>query len=187
MPSHPICLSSPLRNERQEVMSVNGRAETMNTLDWVKARGRIISVAFFVGLAVGGGAVEGYHLVHDKTTAEVFSRRLRCEEIASQYVKKESSDTELLRVELVGYSAASNSCVAYLTDWNQLFPTHTDREWRVMDLLSGEVFYSESCRQEQGYTGVWCGDGNNMRFDRRGEAAFRQALNGQAIDVDKIN
>jgi hypothetical protein len=160
----------------------------MKTFDWVKAQGRITSVAFFVGLAVGGGAVEGYHLVHDKTTAEVFSRRLRCDELASQYVRKESSDTELLRVGLVGYSAASNSCLAYLTDWDQLSPTHTDQEWRVMDLLSGEVFYSESCREERvnGLERDWCGNGRDMKLGRRGEAAFRQAVNGQEIDVEKI-
>jgi hypothetical protein len=145
-------------------------------------------VIFLVGVAVGGGAVEGYHVAHDKTTAEIFSRRLRCDEVANEYVKKESSDTEFLRLELVGYNIASNSCVAYLTDGNQLFPDHTDREWRVMDLLSREVFYSESCRLEQinALERDWCGNGRDMKLGRRGEAAFRQAMNGQEIDVEKI-
>ena len=143
----------------------------------------------FVGLALGGGAVEGYHLVHEKSTAEIFSRRLRCDELASQYAKKESTDTESMRVELVGYSAVSNSCVAYLTTWDELFPKHTYQGWRVMDLLSGEVFYKEACRLEDGRRSrvePWCGDGNDIRFGRRSEAAFRQVMEGQTVDVGKI-
>jgi hypothetical protein len=157
-------------------------------MDTIRRRGWISSaVVFFVGLAVGGGAVESYHVVHDKTTAEVFSRRLRCDELANEFVKKESSDTESVSLELMGYSTASNSCVGYLTDGNQRFPNHIEREWRVVDLLSHEVFYSDWCRVEKADPErYWCGDGRDMTLGRRGEAAFRQAMNGQEIDVEKI-
>jgi hypothetical protein len=158
-------------------------------MDAVTRRRWITSVAiFFVGLAMGGGVVEGYHVAHDKTTAEVFSRRLRCDEVASQYEKRKSNDTDTVHLEMVGYSAASNSCVGYFTGWSQIVPTDTSREWRVVDVLSGEVFYEDNCRLEQshGLERDWCGNGRDMKLGRRGEAAFRQAINGQEIDVEKI-
>lgn len=82
---------------------------------------------------------------------------------------------------MAGYSTASNSCVAYFAVWDQLSPTYTRREWRVVDMLSGETFYTDECQEERN-----CGGGNDMTFGRRGEAAFHQAMNGREIDVGKL-
>jgi hypothetical protein len=98
----------------------------------------IAALMFFVGLAVGAGGVGGYHQFHEKRTAEVFSRRLRCNELANQYARKESNDPQSVSVEMAGYSEVSNSCVAYLWILEQISPQYTVHEWRVMDLLSGE-------------------------------------------------
>lgn len=82
---------------------------------------------------------------------------------------------------MVGYSLVSNSCVAYFTLLDQPSPRFTDREWRVMDLLSGEVLYTEHCREERD-----CGDGNDMKFTKRSEVAFQQAVKGQEVNFRKV-
>lgn len=136
---------------------------------------------FFVGLAVGGGGVFAYHHFHERRAAEVFSRRLRCNTVANQCARKDSNDVRSVSVEMVGYSAVSNSCVAYFQVWDQTSPRSTVREWRVMDLLSGEVFYTGACQEERN-----CGDGNDMKLGRRGEVAFQQAVNGEEVNVSKL-
>lgn len=148
----------------------------MTKRGWITA-----ALMLFVGLAIGAGGVQTYQRVHEQRTAEVFSRRLRCNELANQYVRKESNDTQSVSLEMVGYSAVSNSCVAYFQIWNQLSPRYTVREWRVMNLLSGEQLNTDNCREERD-----CGGGNDMRFDRRSKAAFDQAVNGQKVDVWKV-
>ena len=136
---------------------------------------------FFVGLAVGAGGFGGYQQFHEKRTAEVFSRRLRCNELANQYARKESNDAQSVSVEIVGYSGVSNSCVAYFQVWEQLSKEYTDREWRVMNLLSGEVLYTDHCREERD-----CGDGNDMKFGRRSEVAFQQTVKGEDVNLSKL-
>jgi len=134
------------------------------------------AITLFVGLAVGGGIVEGYHRLHDKRTAEVFSRRLRCNEIANQYAKKESSDTRSVSVELAGYSEASNSCVAYLKIWEQIGPSYSNLEWRVLDVLSHEERYYGHCTFERD-----CGSGKDIKFDEESEAAFQRAISDKEV------
>jgi hypothetical protein len=104
-------------------------------LGWITA-----ASTFFVGLAVGAGGVQSYQRFHEKATAEVFSRRLHCNELANQYARKETNDTQSADVEIVGYAAVSNSCVAYFQLWERISQGYTVREWLVMDLLSSEVF-----------------------------------------------
>ena len=139
------------------------------------------ALAFFVGLAVGAGGVQSYHQFREKRTAEVFSRRLRCSGLANQYARKESNDTQWVGVQMVGYSAVSNSCVAYVHVWDRISSGYTVREWRVIDVLSGEVLYTAQCQEERD-----CGNGSDMAFSRRSEVAFHQAINGQQVDVRKV-
>ncbi|MGB7758538.1 MAG: hypothetical protein WBL61_01845 [Bryobacteraceae bacterium] len=139
-------------------------------------------MTFIVGLAVGALGVRGYQRLHEKRTAEVFSWRLRCSELANQYARNESNDTQSVGVEAVAYSGASNSCVASFKIWEQISSRDTVQEWRVMDLLSAGRLYTAYCRKE-----LDCGGGNDVKLDRRSEAAFRQAVKGQEIDVGKIN
>jgi hypothetical protein len=136
---------------------------------------------FFVGLAVGAGGVLSHQRFYEKKTAEVFSRRLRCYELANQYARKESNATQSVSVEMVGYRAVSNSCVAYFHVWEQISSRSSVQEWQVMDLLSGERLYTDQCREDRD-----CGGGNDMKFDRRSEVALHQAVNGQEVDVGKV-
>src|SRR5258708_6375213 len=108
-------------------------------------RGLFAALMFFAGLAVGAGTLLSYQRFHDKRTAEAekrtaeaFSRRLRCNELANQYARNESDDTTLVHVEMMGYSTISNSCVAYFQLWRNPTPRTTVLEWLVLDLLSGE-------------------------------------------------
>jgi hypothetical protein len=136
---------------------------------------------FFVGLTVGAGGVQTYQRFHERATAEAFSRRLHCNQLANQYAKKESNDTQSASVEIVGYTTVSNSCVAYLKVWEQASSRYSVQEWRVVDLLSGERLYTNWCREERD-----CGNGKDLTFDRRSEAAFHQAVSGQVVDVEKV-
>lgn len=121
-----------------------------------------------------------YHQVRERRAAEVFSRRLRCNELANQYAGRESNDMQSVNAEMVGYSAVSNSCVAYFQFWEQISSHYTVREWRVVDLLSGERLYTDQCREERD-----CGEGNDVRFGRRSEAAFQQAVKGEEVNVGR--
>lgn len=144
--------------------------------DWTSA-----ALMFFVGLAVGAGVVAGYRPLHQGRSGEVFSRRLRCSELANQYAKSESNDARSVSAETVGYSEASNSCVAYFTILETVSPQYDVQEWRVMDLLSGERLHSDNCRSDRD-----CGDGNDMKFGRRSEVAFQQAVKGEQVDVSRV-
>jgi hypothetical protein len=139
------------------------------------------ALAFLIGLAVGAGGVQSCQRFHEKATAGVFSRRLHCKELANQYARKESNDKQSVSVETVGYAAAPNSCVAYFQIWEWISPQYTVQKWLVMDVFSGEQLYTDQCREERD-----CGGGKDLTLDRRGEAAFRQAVNGQVVAVEKV-
>ena len=143
---------------------------------WITA-----ALAFFVGLAVGAAGVQTYQRFHEKATAEVFSRRLHCNELASQYARKESNDAQSVSVEVVGYAAVSNSCVAYSQLWEQISQRYTVREWLVMDLLSGERLYTDQCREERD-----CGGGKDLTLGRKSDAAFQQAVNDLVVAVENV-
>jgi hypothetical protein len=150
--------------------------------DWI-----IAMVVFLVGLTVGGEGVGGYYRFHEKRTAEVFSRRFQCNGLASRYTKKESSDTQAVYPQMVGYSTVSNSCVAYFQVREYYGPRAKFREWRVIDLLSDEELYTGECDDgSPPYADVECGNGNNVMFSRRSEVAFHQAISGKKINVDRV-
>jgi hypothetical protein len=135
--------------------------------------------AFFVGVAVGAGAVESYHRIRENRTAELFSRRLRCNELANKYAEKESTDEQSVGVEQVEYSAASNSCVGYF------FAFHTGplsyERWRVINLLSDEELYRGECREDRD-----CGNGKDMSLRKEAQLAFRQAVKGEEVNVKNL-
>jgi hypothetical protein len=143
---------------------------------WIKG-----ILMLIVGLAVGVAGSETYRRFHEKGTGEIFSRRLRCNELAKQYEGQESNEKRAVRTELVDYSATSNSCIAYFTSFEQLSSDHTIREWKVVDLLSGKQFYTGDCRIQTN-----CGGGKDIMLDRESKAALHQAIMGQDVDVGAV-
>jgi len=150
-----------------------------------------ITTAFLLGLVLGAGTVQSFHGFRPSTSAEVFSRRLRCKDLANQYATKEESDNsqsvipKSVSLEIVEYSSASNSCLAYFQTWDQFSRQISSkvltRGWKIVDLLSNEVLYSEECHLEGD-----CGSGNNFTLTRRSEFAFHQLVNGKQVDVSKV-
>ena len=134
-------------------------------------------------LGLGAGFASGWYYPRSRaaTSGELFSRRARCHEIAAQYEKAKSNDTDGVIVESVGYAPVSNTCVANVTDMQRLSSTYTSETWSVVDLLSSEVLYSGWCREEKN-----CGDGRNFELMGKSEAAFKQALAGRKVDVSKV-
>ncbi len=80
---------------------------------------------------------------------------------------------------MVGYSTASNSCVAYFHIWNHIAANYQVQEWQVMDVLSGEMHNYETCTVQSGE----CGRGNDTKFGEESRVAFQQALTGQKAQV----
>jgi hypothetical protein len=137
------------------------------------------ALAFFVGLAVGAGAVQSYQRIRENRTAELFSRRVRCNELANKYAERESADNQSVRVKQVAYSAASNSCVGYFSAFQQIGLSY--EWWRVIDLLTDEELYGGTCREDRD-----CGNGKNMALMKQAELAFRQAVKGEEVNVKKL-
>jgi hypothetical protein len=96
----------------------------------------------FIGLAVGGGGVAGYHRIRE----DLFDWQFRCVDMATRYAREQSPDPDRQSVELekAGYSRGFNSCVGYFQSTTFL-PKEVGHQWWVTDLLSREIFYSDMC------------------------------------------
>ncbi|MFY9700774.1 MAG: hypothetical protein WAK02_01370 [Terriglobales bacterium] len=145
---------------------------------YLSRRSRIAGALIFIaGLAIGGGGVQSYHRFHEKRTAEVFSRRLRCKELADQYEKKESSTLVLVNIGRVDYSLVSNSCVVSVHEL-RADGKEPAQIIEIVDPLSGEQLYSD--RKNPGNADEL------MQQWHKERVAFDQAVNGQEVNVRNV-
>jgi hypothetical protein len=135
----------------------------------------LLAASCLIGVILGAGVVKWYDSASQAKSRYMFGQRVRCRELADQYAKRESSDMQSVSVEMVGYSVASNSCVAYFHTWNHIAADYEVQEWQVMDVLSGEMHNYEACTVQTGE----CGHGNDTKFGEKSKAAFQQAITGR--------
>jgi hypothetical protein len=121
----------------------------------------VAGLAFLAGLAIGAGVVQRYQRTRENRTAELFSRRLRCNELANKYAERESTDTQSVSIKQVEYSAPYNSCVGYFWAFEQVEPLSYER-WQVIDLLSDKELYGGRCRVDRN-----CGNGEDMALTEK--------------------
>lgn len=69
-----------------------------------------------------------------------FDRKIRCQQVAQQQQREQSSDYDYLQYEDIGYSTKRNSCVASVTAFRGSLEMYL-----VEDLLSRTTLWSESC------------------------------------------
>ncbi len=145
---------------------------------YLSRRSRITAALIFLaGFVVGGGGVQSYHRFHEKRTAEVFSRRLHCKELADQYEKQESSTLVLVHIARVDYSLASNSCVVSVHEL-RADGKEPAEVIEIVDPLSGESLYLDSKAP---------GNADElMQQWRKERVAFDQAVDGQEVDVRNV-
>jgi hypothetical protein len=138
-------------------------------------RTRITVVAFLVGVLVGTGSVEAFHMIRDRNHRQVFEEKIRCKGLAEVYVKSNSEDESFVLLERVDYSPARNSCIASALEVHE--PGHGSSEhYRVVDLLSGETLYKGFCNNNSESGTTYCGNGRNVALANARDAAFASAL-----------
>jgi hypothetical protein len=154
----------------------------MNGRGWV-----IAAVMFFVGLAVGGSGVEIFTRRSANKSQQLFSQRIRCKQLADRYAKQHSDeDVGTFFLQAVDYSTVSNSCVAYFKQLELVNATlqgrygqHEYYTWQVVDLLTGNTIYEESCGDSDSNS-CWRGEVSpGDKFPEEAKAAFDEAVTGK--------
>jgi hypothetical protein len=79
-------------------------------------KGFTLMGVFVVGMLVGGGTVELVHRSTDQRSKLTFARKLKCQILATAYVKNDANNDAIIAVD---FSPSRNSCVVALT---KLYP-----------------------------------------------------------------
>lgn len=135
-----------------------------------------VALTFLIGLALGGGTVQIYHVVRANAAKEAFNQKVRCKELAEGYIRQQSNESTSVSLQDVDYSATADSCVGYFHVWEDVGNRnkYNRREWQVVDLLTGKTLYDNECREETN-----CGGGTDIKSDEEAEAAFDEAVTGK--------
>jgi hypothetical protein len=135
-----------------------------------------------LALAVAGFMVGRSFPAHTTTQSqakerdgnELFQRRLRCKSEADDYAKKSSESNSGLMVEKVEFSPARHSCVASFTRitrgklemWS----------YETIDILTGEMLYSEECIENDQNNKRFCGNGRDVDIRKGRDDALAAAV-----------
>lgn len=137
---------------------------------------KITIMALVAGIVLGVAATESLDVYRQSHDGRIFQERLRCKVAADAYVKKNSTDSELVSLSLgkVDYSPARNSCVAdvEITVWART-PSVTEK---IVDVLSGESLFSASCNKD-------CGVLQDVWGDRAFDYVMKNA--SEPIELEK--
>jgi hypothetical protein len=135
-------------------------------------RSSLPAITALLGLMIGGGSVEYLHRHHDHLAKEAFAQRARCMALADQYIRNNTDNDTILRLEKVDFSEASNTCFAAIRSSTALGAMDEDG-WELVDLLTGEVTDVGSCIRQRD-----CGEGRNIRYMDRLGVIFGSAIDG---------
>jgi len=122
------------------------------------------ALVFVVGLLFGGGGTEAYHKSHDAQA--IFQQRVRCRNLAEEYVKKRVESGVGATLQRDDYSPQRNSCIAEETD--EMPGTQSMWSFAVVDVLTGQQLYFDTCHEI-------IGDCSN-RVTAARDKAFEEAL-----------
>ncbi len=100
------------------------------------------AIMFFSGAVCGVISVRVLNRSHDEQA--LFSRKLRCQAIARDFIQKRSDQVFSAFLDRVDYSAARRSCIAEETDTISE-PGSTLWAFNLMDVVTGEQLFSAAC------------------------------------------
>lgn len=131
-----------------------------------------------LGLVVGVTLDEGFHALRVRTKAntEAFQRRLRCKNLADNYLKESSDDNTTVLLDRDEFSPARNSCIAEVTRTE-----HGVRGGRLLmfdavDILTGETLFTGLCNGNDANSATFCGNGRDMQLMERRDKVLEAAL-----------
>ena len=143
-----------------------------------------------VGVGLGAAIDETLHSVRNQKLAagtldstELFQHRLRCKNIADDYIRANSDESSTLFLERVDFSLSRQSCIAAFTRLttgkrkvqrcNCFVEVH---DYETVDLLSGETLYGGECLENDPESSLFCGNGRDMRLSEERGKALDSAL-----------
>ncbi|MGA2904074.1 MAG: hypothetical protein ABSD98_09600 [Candidatus Korobacteraceae bacterium] len=95
-----------------------------------------------IGLVVGAVLTFVCISLQQRNGKDAFEQKVRCDEIAKQYERDNSSQAGSAEVDEVVFSTARNSCVG------KVVVTGNFERYAVVDLLSREEGWSEMCNSQ---------------------------------------
>lgn len=124
-------------------------------------------LVFVIGAACGTLGLETFHRSHDSSV--LFERKLKCQSLARDFVKRRTSDFTHSSLQRADYSPARASCIAEVND-TFTRPDSANPLWsfNVFDVVTGEVLFATSCSDAAGDCG--------SRAGARQDDAFINAL-----------
>ncbi|MCU1271128.1 MAG: hypothetical protein JWN74_2422 [Acidobacteriaceae bacterium] len=120
------------------------------------------AVFLVFGIFIGAASVEGFHIARDNQKREFFEQRLRCKKLAQDYVKASSDDYTSMSLDRADFSKSRNSCLAATLE-----SSGKDRqfvEYKVTDVITGEVLSSDFCDERDSHSQSFCGNGRDIKL-----------------------
>jgi hypothetical protein len=132
-----------------------------------------------LGCLIGAGLAQLFHIVRARRGAGLFEQRLRCKGLAESYQKDNSNEFDDVILVRVDFSAAHNSCIASAEE----ISTAISRQnryvaFKVVDLLSGQVLFRQTCRAGRDAEGQsdYCGNGSEASLTKARDDYFEHEL-----------
>lgn len=129
-----------------------------------------------IGVLVGAGFVESFHHVTDRRGRERFEMTMKCKRLADTLAKEKSNEYRQFEVNEVRFSAARNQCIASIDEASRVPPAATLWRFTVVDVLSGELLFSDMCDEDK-RAPISCGAEGTGKLRAKRDQAFRDAVN----------
>ncbi len=82
----------------------------------------------------------------------------------------------MVTLERIDFSPVRTSCVASTEEGRGFGAPHTYLDYKVVDVLSEEVLFEDTCNNNEPKAHNFCGDGKNMLMRAERDKAFDDAL-----------
>lgn len=130
------------------------------------------ALLIIIGMLIGAGGSEGFHILLGSRRQNAFQQKLRCKELAESYVRSNSNDMSTVYLERSGFSTHRNSCVAAIS---KVFISDS-WDYEVVDVISGDTLYSGNCFRNRTSDSLWCGNGRDVQLSGERDKAFNEVV-----------
>ena len=138
----------------------------------------LAGLVLFVLLVVGI-VTQGQPSPEAQDLSEILDSRLRCRGIADSYVRENTDARGTVAADRADYSPARNSCIASVFGSSRpggSTRSVTSVDYKVIDLLSGDVLFAGSCNNSDSKVADFCGNGRGVSLRDERDKAFALAL-----------
>src|SRR5579859_5434236 len=126
-----------------------------------------IAVSLTIGILAGAALVQIFHATHDLHRQELFAQKLKCKNLADNYVKTNTSSFEIIFLDRNDFSASRNSCIASASVRSG---GHTSFD--VVDVITGEILFTGSCNEKDANSPSFCGNGKDIALMEQRDREF---------------